>query len=211
MAHLLPDRLPLFPLTGVLLLPHGVLPLNVFEPRYLSMTDVALGEGRMIGMIQPLGGSDAGDPPLYKTGCAGRIIEFRETGDGHYLINLEGVSRFDLAGEWPKTEPFRRAKPDWSRYAADGDEIELPDFDAGRLIERLRPFLNRAGIKADLSAAAAVPAARLVDAVAMMAPFAPAEKQALLEEAPAARARLLTELIDMALLSPAADGPPARH
>ena len=212
MASVLPDRLALFPLTGSLLLPGGVLPLNIFEPRYLAMTDAALGEGRMIGMIQPLEGKgDAGDPPLYRTGCAGRIIEFRESGDGRYLINLEGVSRFDVVEELPKTELFRRARPDWSRYAGDGDEAELPDFDASQLVAKLTPFLRRHRIKADLSAATAVPAVRLVDAVAMMGPFAPAEKQALLEAAPAERAMLLTRLVDMALLASSPDATPARH
>jgi len=211
-APTLPDRLVLFPLTGALLLPGGVLPLNIFEPRYLAMTDVALGEGRMIGMIQPLEGKgDAGDPPTYKTGCAGRIIEFRESGDGRYLINLEGVSRFDVAEELPRTELFRRIRPDWSRYAGDADEVELPGFDAARLVEKLTPFLRRHRIKADLSAANSVPAVRLVDAVAMMGPFAPAEKQALLEAAPAERARLLTKLVDMALLASASEIATARH
>ncbi|MGH6983535.1 MAG: LON peptidase substrate-binding domain-containing protein [Stellaceae bacterium] len=211
-AYPLPDRLVLFPLTGALLLPGGVLPLNIFEPRYLAMTDAALGEGRMIGMIQPLEGKDdAGDPPLYRTGCAGRIIEFRESGDGRYVISLEGVSRFDIVEELPKTELFRRARPDWSRYAADADEAELPGFDAGRLVEKLTPFLRRHRIKADLSAANSVPAVRLVDAVAMMGPFAPAEKQALLEAEPAERARLLTKLVDMALLASAGDTLSARH
>lgn len=211
-APTLPDRLVLFPLTGALLLPGGVLPLNIFEPRYLAMTDAALGEGRMIGMIQPLEGKgDAGDPPTYKTGCAGRIIEFRESGDGRYLINLEGVSRFDVAEELPRTELFRRVRPDWSRYTGDADEIELPDFDAARLVEKLTPFLRRHRIKADLSAANSVPAVRLVDAVAMMGPFAPAEKQALLEAAPAERARLLTKLVDMALLASAGETATARH
>ena len=211
-AHPLPDSLVLFPLAGALLLPGGVLPLNIFEPRYLAMTDVALGEGRMIGMIQPLEDKDdVGDPPLYKTGCAGRIIEFRESGDGRYVISLEGVSRFDVAKELPKTELFRRARPDWSRYAGDADEAELPGFDAARLVEKLTPFLRRHRIKADLSAANSVPAVRLVDAVAMMGPFAPAEKQALLEAEPAVRARLLTELVDMALLASAGDTLSARH
>jgi len=212
-ASVLPARLALFPLTGVLLLPGGVLPLNVFEPRYLAMTDAALGEGRMIGMIQPLEGKgDAGDPPLYRTGCAGRIVEFRESGDGRYLINLEGVSRFDVAEELPKTELFRRARPDWSHYASDGDdEAELPGFDASQLVAKLTPFLRRHRIKADLSAATSVPAVRLVDAVAMMGPFAPAEKQALLEAAPAERAMLLTKLVDMALLASSPDTAPARH
>ncbi|MBU6507741.1 MAG: LON peptidase substrate-binding domain-containing protein [Alphaproteobacteria bacterium] len=211
-APALPDRLVIFPLTGALLLPGGVLPLNIFEPRYLAMTDAALGEGRMIGMIQPLEGKDdAGDPPLYRTGCAGRIIEFRESGDGRYLVNLEGMSRFDVAEELPRTELFRRVRPDWSRYAGDADEIELPDFDAARLVEKLTPFLRRHRIKADLSAANSVPAVRLVDAVAMMGPFAPAEKQALLEAEPAERARLLTKLVDMALLASAGDIASARH
>ena len=211
-APTLPDRLVLFPLTGALLLPGGVLPLNIFEPRYLAMTDAALGEGRMIGMIQPLEGKgDAGDPPTYKTGCAGRIIEFRESGDGRYLINLEGVSRFDVAEELPRTELFRRVRPDWSHYTGDADDIELPDFDAARLVEKLAPFLRRHRIKADLSAANSVPAVRLVDAVAMMGPFAPAEKQALLEAAPAERARLLTKLVDMALLASAGETATARH
>lgn len=211
-ARPLPDRLALFPLTGVLLLPGGVLPLNVFEPRYLAMTDAALGEGRMIGMIQPLEGrGDAGDPPLYKTGCAGRIVEFRESGDGRYLINLEGVSRFDVIEELPTIELFRRARPDWSRYAGDAEETDLAGFDAARFIAKLTPFLKRHRIKADLSAASAVPAIRLVDAVAMMGPFAPAEKQALLEADPAERARLLTKLVDMALLASAPDTASARH
>jgi uncharacterized protein len=208
----LPGRLAIFPLTGVLLLPGGVLPLNVFEPRYLALTEAALGEGRLIGMIQPLEGKgDAGDPPLYRTGCAGRIVEFRESGDGRYLINLEGVSRFDVTEELPKTELFRRVRPDWSRYAGDDEEIALPDFDAPALIEKLTPFLKRHRIKADLSAAGSVPAIRLVDAVAMMGPFAPAEKQALLEARPTERAHLLTKLVDMALLSSTADPAPARH
>jgi len=211
-APTLPERLVLFPLTGALLLPGGVLPLNIFEPRYLAMTDAALGEGRMIGMVQPLEGrGDVGGPQTYKTGCAGRIIEFRESGDGRYLINLEGVSRFDIAEELPKTELFRRVRPDWSRYAGDADEVELPEFDAAQLVEKLTPFLRRHRIKADLSAANSVPAVRLVDAVAMMGPFTPAEKQALLEAAPAERARLLTKLVDMALLASAGETATARH
>jgi uncharacterized protein len=211
-ARPLPDRLPLFPLTGALLLPGGVLPLNIFEPRYLAMTDAALGEGRLIGMIQPLEGrGDAGDPPLYKTGCAGRIVEFRESGDGRYVVNLEGVSRFDVIEELPKTGLFRRARPAWSRYAADAEEIDLAGFDPAQFIAKLTPFLKRHRIKADLSAADAVPAIRLVDAVAMMGPFAPAEKQALLEADPAERAHLLTKLVDMSLLSSAPETAPARH
>jgi len=201
----LPESLPLFPLTGVLLLPRANLPLNVFEPRYLALTEAALAEGRFIGMIQPLEGKgDEGDPPLYKTGCAGRIVEFRETGDGRYLINLLGVSRFDVARERPKTELFRRAVPDWSPYAGDMSESENPNLDRARLLKALGPFLARHGVKTDPDSVQSAPLARLVDAVSMMAPFAPREKQALLEAAPDARALLLTQLIEMSLLADAA-------
>jgi Lon protease-like protein len=200
----LPESLPLFPLTGVLLLPRANLPLNVFEPRYLAMTEAALAEGRFIGMIQPLEGKgDEGDPPLYKTGCAGRIVEFRETGDGRYLINLLGVSRFDVARERSKAELFRRAVPDWSPYARDMSESENPNLDRARLLKALGPFLARHGVKTDPSAVQSAPLAGLVDAVSMMAPFAPREKQALLEAAPDARALLLTQLIEMSLLADA--------
>ena len=201
----LPDSLPLFPLTGVLLLPRTHLPLHVFEPRYRAMTQAALAQSRLIGMIQPLEGKgDAGDPPLYKTGCAGRIVEFRETEDGRFFLTLLGVSRFDVAQEQPKTEPFRRALPDWSPYAGDPGDDEIPGLDRARLMKALEPFLARHGAKADLAALHATPAARLVDAVAMMAPFAPREKQALLEADPAARALLLTQLMEMALLAESA-------
>ena len=96
----LPKTLPIFPLSGILLLPRGQLPLNVFEQRYLAMVLYALAHDRMIGMIQPQeDAGDAGDPAVYKSGCAGRIVEFGETQDGRFLITLQGVARFDIAQE----------------------------------------------------------------------------------------------------------------
>src|SRR5438874_12062936 len=90
----LPDTLPIFPLTGVLLLPRGRLPLNIFEPRYLAMTRAALAGERLIGMVQPSDPRVAGDNPLvYPTGCAGRVTSFSETDDGRFLIVLAGIRR----------------------------------------------------------------------------------------------------------------------
>src|SRR5213080_4405732 len=98
----LPDILPIFPLTAVLLLPRGRLPLNIFEPRYLAMTRDALGGERLIGMIQPSDPTVPGmNPPLYPVGCAGRLTQFTETDDGRYLITLTGVSRFSIRQELP--------------------------------------------------------------------------------------------------------------
>ena len=208
----LPARLPVFPLTGVLLLPRGRLPLNVFEPRYLAMTRHALGAGRMIGMIQPQEGKgDPGDPPLCRTGCMGRIIEFRETEDGRYLITLLGVHRFDISLEPPREDLFRTVVPDWSRWRGDLEASE-PKLDHDRLVKALKPFFQKQGIKADFKAIAAAPAGDLVTSLAMLCPFAPREKQALLETADAtARAELLIALVEMAVLAGPGEGDGVRH
>jgi uncharacterized protein len=207
----LPALLPVFPLTGVLLLPRGRLPLNIFEPRYLAMTRHALAHGRMLGMIQPLDGhGDAGDPPLYRTGCMGRIVEFRESDDGRYLITLLGCARFATAAEPPRHELFRIVAADWSRFHADlADDATALDRD--RLVAALKPFFRRHGITADLAAIAAAPADRLVTSLAMLCPFAPSEKQALLEAPTGSeRAALLTTLVEMAAAS-GGEGAGARH
>jgi uncharacterized protein len=196
----LPARLPVFPLTGVLLLPRGRLPLNVFEPRYLEMINFALGHGRMIGMIQPQDGAgDAGDPPLYRTGCMGRIVEFQETRDGRFLITLRGCARFDVTAEPPREETlFRTVVADWRRWHRDLEPAD-PAFDRDRLIAALKPYFRRHGISADLASMEGAPANRLVTSLAMLCPFGPGEKQALLEATDAtARAKLLTALVEMA-------------
>jgi Lon protease-like protein len=195
----LPTRLAVFPLTGVLLLPRGRLPLNIFEPRYLAMTRHALANGQMIGMIQPQDGAgDEGDPPLYRTGCMGRIVEFRETDDGRYLITLKGCARFDVTAEPRRETLFRTVVPDWRRYAADLEDTE-PELERDRLMAALKPYFLRHRIDADFASIGGAPAARLITSLAMLCPFAPREKQALLEAADAsARGKMLVALIEMA-------------
>src|SRR5215212_4688984 len=97
----LADVIPVFPLPGALLLPRGQMPLNIFEPRYLAMVDEALKSDRIIGMIQPDPDQDGTSktPKLYRTGCAGRITQFAETGDGRYLVTLIGIARFRVEEE----------------------------------------------------------------------------------------------------------------
>src|ERR1700731_5233008 len=105
----LPLILPIFPLSGVLLPPRGRLPLNIFEPRYLAMTRDALAGERLIGMVQPTDpGASGSNPPVYPTGCAGRITSFSETEDGRFLITLTGTSRFRIREELPLLVAYRR-------------------------------------------------------------------------------------------------------
>jgi uncharacterized protein len=211
----LPATLPIFPLTGVLLLPGGRLPLNIFEPRYLAMTHDALGAALMIGMVQPQDGQgDAGEPPLYRSGCAGRMTSWSETDDGRYLITLAGVARFDIAEELPRERLYRRVVPDWAPYHDDlvDDGKPLAAAVRGRLLAAIRPFFNRHGITADWKAIEASPDERLVTTLAMACPFSPGEKQALLEakDGPA-RAQLLATLMEMAALSGDAPEESVRH
>jgi Lon protease-like protein len=209
----LPAILPIFPLTGVLLLPRGRLPLNIFEPRYLAMTRDALAGDRVIGMVQPSDPRASGDnPPVYPTGCAGRITSFAETEDERFLITLTGTCRFRIRDELPLLEGYRRIVPEWSGFARDLDSEGEPAFDRERLMRGLKGYFQQHQISADWDAINSVPGERLVTSVAMVCPFEPSEKQALLEASDLnERARLLTAMVEMALMHRSVDGVGARH
>jgi Lon protease-like protein len=209
----LPDIIPIFPLPGVLLLPRGRLPLNIFEPRYLAMTRDALAGERLIGMIQPLDPVlREANPPVYPIGCAGRITSFTETEDGRYLITLTGISRFRIRAELPLVEGYRRVVPEWGEFRHDLDSEAEENFDRDRLVKGLRAFFHKHKITADWEAITKTPGERLVTSIAMICPFEPSEKQALLE-APrfAERARLLCAVVEMAAADLPHDGAGPRH
>lgn len=197
----LPATLPVFPLPGVLLLPGGRLPLNIFEPRYLAMFDDALASNRLIGMIQPNSGQErAAVPDLYPTGCAGRIVQFSETEDGRYLITLLGVARFDASSEVESMRGYRRVIPNWDAFHRDLDGEGGAGIDRDRLMASLRGYFERRGIKADWDAIERTDDAQLVTTLAMLCPFDPTEKQALLVAAnPVDRAETMIALMRMAL------------
>jgi Lon protease-like protein len=197
----LPGEIPIFPLTGVLLLPRGELPLNIFEPRYINMTLDALGADRMIGMVQPTEHENTQpNPPVYRTGCAGRVVRFQETDDGRFLVTLKGVCRFDLAEELPLRRGYRPVRADWSPYRDDLVAPEDETLDRARLLGVLRSYFDIEGISADWDAIETTPDERLVTCLSMICPFAPSEKQALLE-APGFRERgeMLTTLVEMSV------------
>jgi hypothetical protein len=208
----LPAELPVFPLNGVLLLPRGRLPLRIFEKRYLAMTGDALGAPqRLIGMVQPLD-KDATqrNPPIYKIGCAGRITSFSETDEGQYLITLTGVCRFVITAELELLKGYRRVTARWDDYAGDFADNSV-EVDRTRLLGGLKEYFKLHGISANWEAIEQTPEDRLVTSLAMICPFEPSEKQALLEAGDLkARAQLMTTLIEMALLGHKG-GEPARH
>ncbi|MBE9556867.1 MAG: LON peptidase substrate-binding domain-containing protein [Proteobacteria bacterium] len=195
----LPAAIPVFPLPEVLLLPGGMLPLNIFEPRYLAMVQAAIQTDRMIGMVQPLSTEGlTGNPALYDTGCAGRISRFEETPDGRILVSLKGVCRFDIAGEMAPRNGYRCVETDWSPYEADLMPGSGVCLDRGRLFPALRGYFRQHGIEADWETLGEAPDERLVTCLSMICPFGASEKQALLEAPDAhGRAEILTTLIEM--------------
>lgn len=210
----LPATIPVFPLTGVLLLPRGKLPLNIFEPRYLNMTLDAMGTAcRMIGMVQPSDSESRGkNPELYRVGCAGRITSFNESEDGRLLVTLSGICRFKIAEELELHRGYRQVKADWSAFADDLIEEPSVSIDRARLLQGLRDFFKMQGITANWDAIEQSPDERLVTSLAMVCPFAPIEKQALLEASGTAdRAAQMIAMIEMAVLGQAGDGEMARH
>jgi len=202
LAKDLPPAIPVFPLTGALLLPGGRMPLNVFEPRYLQMIDQAMAGSRLIGMIQPsLDGAlrDDGEPELCSVGCAGRIISLAETGDGRYLISLQGVCRFRITQELTAKAPFRQCKI--APFLADLEEDPAgAEVDRPALLKAFRAYLQANDLEADWESVSRAENGMLVNALSMMAPYGPAEKQALLE-APdlKTRAETLIAITEMTL------------
>ena len=196
----LPSEIPIFPLQGALLLPHGKLPLNIFEPRYLAMIEDALADQRMIGMIQP----DAtqtptpAGPALYRVGCLGRISSFSETDDGRYLIALSGLIRFDIASERPLRRGYRRVTADFARFL---DDLGSPAPDLVQrvpLFDALRAYFAVNGFDANWTAIEDMADDELIVTLCMVCPFDAAEKQALLEASdPGARADTLLALLRM--------------
>ena len=187
----LPETLAIFPLEGVLLLPNGHLPLNVFEPRYLAMVDDAMAGSRMIGIVQPdLPARANGDEiAVYKTGCAGKITEFSETEDGRYEIKLNGISRFKIKEEHPEDAAgFRRVRPDWTDFANDLKKVDCLNINRDKLVALLKPYFESEGMECDWDAVQTAPDGKLMTCLAMASPFSPAEKQALLE-APCCKTR----------------------
>ncbi|MEH3117876.1 MAG: LON peptidase substrate-binding domain-containing protein [Methylorubrum populi] len=199
-----PALIPVFPLPGALLLPRGQMPLNIFEPRYLAMVDDALRSERIIGMIQPDadGGGSPLAPRLYRVGCAGRISQFAETGDGRYLISLTGVSRFRVESELAVTTAYRRCQVSYDAFARDfepraGEEA----VDRADVLRALRNFIEANDLQVDWAGIEEAPNEALVNALCMMSPFGVREKQAMLEAADLkTRAEVLVAVTEMELV-----------
>jgi Lon protease-like protein len=217
----LPDELPIFPLSGALLLPWGRLPLNIFEPRYLNMTLDALKVGRILGMVQldydkapkekvdTAAGPAKSEPAIYSVGCAGRISSFEETEDGRLLIVLKGLARFRVLGEVAGRLGYRRVRADYSDFKTDLDVPPAFEMDRKLMLERLKPYLEAQHIPVDVEVIKGLSDPTLVTSLCMICPFDPREKQALLESPNMKdRADTLLKLLQMGVFEAGAPDAP---
>lgn len=185
----LPEVLPIFPLTGVLLLPETVLPLHIFEPRYRNMVEDALGAEGIFGMLQPvvprqdnrpLPGDEKEIPDLYKVGCAGFIVRWEKSSDGRYVLELKGVNRFRAEAELPLLRGYRRVKATYKEFL---DSVFEQDWrcDRSALIHALQEYGKAHGFQVESSQLDQFSDMELINLLGVSLPFHPTEKQALLE------------------------------
>lgn len=211
----LPPRIPVFPLRGAILLPRATLPLNVFEPRYLEMLDAVMAGDRLIGIIQPAtsDGPDEEESPrgpvgLRNVGCVGRVTSYQEVDHARRMITLTGVMRYDILDEAVTDLPYRTMSVSYDRYASDlseglGEEL----VDRTNLLRVLRSYLDANKLEADWPAIQRASSEFLINALCVMCPYGPEEKQALLEaEDLKCRADVLVALAEMELASSGSSG-----
>ncbi len=198
----LPTRFPVFPLTGAILLPSGNLPLNIFEPRYLQMIKDVMRADETIGMIQPSGRISDEQPELYPVGCAGKVTSFESTEDGRYLVTLTGICRFEVVEELTVATPYRQVVASFERWQDDLAPPKPEDSLRPCLTEALRRYFTVHDISVDWDQIELAPLSGLLTSLAMICPFEPSEKQALLEASdPDQLGQTLVSLLQMGSLT----------
>ena len=186
-------RISLFPIAGAILLPGMQLPLHIFEPRYRSLVGDALARDRMIGMIQPNG--DRKFPDLFAIGCLGRIEDVEALEDGRYNIVLQGLQRFTVVNELDVKTPFRQAEAELWEEDELGEALSIAERAA--LEMESRRFADCQGYAVDWNSVSQLDDFSLVNAIAQIAPFDTAAKQALLEaRGLAVRSELIIQLME---------------
>ncbi len=175
----LPKKIPIFPLTGAVLFPKTQLPLNIFEPRYVQMLNAALATPhKLIGMIQPIAGSDNS---LKKVGCVGRVTSYNETDDHRYLITLNGIIRFEIENELDTTTRYRQVEVNYENFITDLKSEDVTNVDRDSLLKLIKKYLKNKSLLADWDIIQQTPTEQLINYSGVLVPFTPEEKQLLLE------------------------------
>ena len=179
-----PKIIPVFPLSNFIIFPKTTVPLNIFEPRYIDMINDCVKSNKFIGMIQPKKMNDKGIPPvLHEIGCLGKIISFKETEDGRYLIELKGIIRFNLVQEIQSNKKYREYEVDFNNFSADLDEkkekIKFSDLEL--IFKDLKSLFEKRGFIINWKELEKQSLDETINALSMASPFSLEEKQVLLE------------------------------
>ena len=181
----LPKKIPVFPLSNFIIFPKTTVPLNIFEPRYIDMINDSMKFDKLIGMIQPLSLDNIKqvDPGLHQVGCLGKIISFKETENGHYLIELKGIIRFEILKEVKSQKKYRECEIDYKRFNHDLDnnKEQLKFSDLELIFKDLKLLFEKRGFIINWKELEKQSLDETINALAMASPFTLEEKQVLLE------------------------------
>ena len=181
MKNKLPKTIPIFPLSNAVFFPHTLLPLNIFEKRYLQLVEDSIKNGRLFGMVQPRRNKSAED--VYKIGCLGKIISFNETADNRFIITLSGVIRFKIIEELQSQKLYREFSVNYDDFISDLNvqNYDLKDYDKKNLLQKIKLFFDKINYSVEFNQLLKLNFDQLVNTVCMIAPFSTEEKQKLIE------------------------------
>ena len=183
MMNKLPQKIPVFPLSNFIIFPNTTVPLNIFEPRYLRMTEDAMAHDRLIGIIQPKKKQASKDPDLFKVGCVCRIISFNETDDGRYIIILKGINRFEVLNEIENQKLYREINVDYDSFKNDekSDQENFEFFKIKKILKELKLLFEKRGYQINWKDLEGQNVYQTLSGLSMASPFSILEKQILLE------------------------------
>ena len=179
----LPKTIPVFPLSNFIIFPHTTVPLNIFEPRYIEMINDSMKTNKMIGLIQPKNNDDSSIPEFHKIGCLGKITNFKDTSDGRYMIDLNGITRFEITKEIKSTKPYRICETSYDSFELDltPEKKKLKFSDLESIFKDLKLLFEKKGYIINWKSLEKQDLNETINALAMASPFSLEEKQILLE------------------------------
>ena len=201
----LPKEIALFPLSNAVFFPRTILPLNIFERRYIELVNDSMKGKRLFGMIQPKYKNNTDTKvKVYNVGCLGKIISFNETNDKRFIISLSGLIRFRIKKELGKEKLYRNFEVDYSEFLTDLEEKnnQITNYDKKNLLNKIKIYFQKFNYPIDYNELEKLNLDQLVSTIAMISPFSVEEKQKLIETIKIEdKIKILSEIISFSLLN----------
>jgi len=201
MNNKLPKKIAIFPLSNAIFFPKTILPLNIFEKRYIQLVSDRMKDHRLFGMVQPKTNTNS-KPDVFKIGCLGKVVSFNETSDKRFIINLSGITRFKIKEELNTDKLYREFEVDYSDFVNDLDEknFEKNEYDIKSLIKKIKIFFSKKNYFIKFDELERLDVNQFINTICMISPFTIEEKQKLLEAVKIEiKIKILEKLIDFDL------------